>query len=87
MPDWTDENLQTYRSGLLRLADVARRAERVIPGHGSVGTNAAERYEADLAYLDELDQTGASADSRVDLELNAELHELNVRRSAFGAGV
>ncbi len=87
MPDWSEVDLETYRSGLLQLAEVAHRAERVIPGHGAVGNDVAERYEADLAYLDELDQTGASADPRVDLELNAELHELNVRRSAFGAGV
>jgi len=87
MPDWTDENLETYRAGLMVLSDVARRAERVIPGHGSVGTDVGGRYEADLAYLDELDQTGASTDPRVDLELNNELHELNVRRSLFASAV
>jgi glyoxylase-like metal-dependent hydrolase (beta-lactamase superfamily II) len=87
MPDWTDDNLETYRAGLMVLSDVARRAERVIPGHGSVGTDVGGRYEADLAYLDELDQTGASTDPRVDLELNNELHELNVRRSLFASAV
>jgi len=87
MPDWTDDNLETYRAGLMVLSDVARRAERVIPGHGSVGTDVGGRYEADLAYLDELDETGASADPRVDLELNNELHELNVRRSLFASAV
>jgi len=87
MPDWTDDNLETYRAGLMVLSDVARRAERVIPGHGSVGTDVGGRYEADLAYLDELDQTGASNDPRVDLELNNELHELNVRRSLFASAV
>ena len=87
MPDWTDENLETYRAGLLLLADVAGRAERVVPGHGSVGFDVRERFEADLAYLDDVDRTGASTDPRVKLELNAELHELNVRRSARGAGV
>lgn len=87
MPDWTDDNLETYRAGLMVLSDVARRAERVIPGHGSVGTDVGGRYEADLAYLDELDQTGASTDPRVDLELNDELHELNVRRSLFASAV
>jgi len=87
MPDWTDANLETYRAGLLLLSDVARRAERVIPGHGSVGVDVRERYEADLAYLNDVDQTGASADPRVDLELNKELHELNVRRSLFASAV
>jgi len=87
MPDWTDANLETYRTGLLLLSDVARRAERVIPGHGSVGVDVRERYEADLAYLNDVDQTGASADPRVDLELNNELHELNVRRSLFASAV
>jgi glyoxylase-like metal-dependent hydrolase (beta-lactamase superfamily II) len=87
MPDWTDVNLETYRAGLLLLSDAARRAERVIPGHGSVGVDVRERYEADLAYLNDVDQTGASADPRINLELNNELHELNVRRSLFAATV
>jgi glyoxylase-like metal-dependent hydrolase (beta-lactamase superfamily II) len=86
MPDSRDETLTTYRTGLTSLAQVVERVDLVIPGHGSVGRDARERYERDLAYLDDLDRTGSSSDERVLLEGNAELHVDNLRRSAWAGG-
>jgi glyoxylase-like metal-dependent hydrolase (beta-lactamase superfamily II) len=83
MPDSADQTLTTYRGGLLSLAAVVSRVDRVIPGHGSVGRDVRERYEQDLAYLDDVDLTGRSADVRIPMDGNVELHAENLARSAF----
>ena len=83
MPDSADQTLTTYRGGLLSLAAVVERVDRVIPGHGRVGRDVRERYEQDLAYLDDVDLTGRSADVRIPMDGNVELHAENLARSAF----
>jgi glyoxylase-like metal-dependent hydrolase (beta-lactamase superfamily II) len=80
-PDDDDVDLLTYRTGLLSLEDVARRSRVVIPGHGTVGDDAAARFERDLRYLDDLEETGASEDPRIHGQDMPELHEANIRRA------
>ena len=50
LPFWPDD-LVAYRRGLDRLEQAAGAAEFVVPGHGSVGTDAADRLAADTALL------------------------------------
>jgi glyoxylase-like metal-dependent hydrolase (beta-lactamase superfamily II) len=83
MPDSNDTTMETYRTGLTSLADVVQRVDLVIPGHGTVGRDPRERYEQDLAYLNDLDRTGTSVDARLALEGNPELHAENIGRSPF----
>ncbi|MGD9991516.1 MAG: hypothetical protein AB7S91_32415, partial [Pseudonocardia sp.] len=82
MPDGGDADLSTYRTGLESLADAVHRARVSIPGHGSVGGRPADRYAADLRYLDDLEARGASDDPRIALDGMAELHAANLRRAA-----
>ena len=61
-----------YLEALEVLTDYCRRARYVIPGHGNVGTNALERLEADLRYLDDVLTFGVSDDPRIQNEGMAE---------------
>jgi glyoxylase-like metal-dependent hydrolase (beta-lactamase superfamily II) len=81
MPDDDDTDLVTYRTGLDSLEEVGRRSRLLVPGHGSVTDNPAERWEADRRYLDDLESSGSSDDSRIGLDGMAELHAANVRRA------
>ena len=83
MPASDDESLAPYRTGLTSFAESAQRVDLVIPGPGSVGRDAHERYELDLAYLDDLDRSGNSSDRRIQLDGNAQLHAENLGRCAF----
>lgn len=48
------DDLPAYLAALDRLAPLAARADVVVPGHGSPGTDAARRLDADRRYLDAL---------------------------------
>jgi glyoxylase-like metal-dependent hydrolase (beta-lactamase superfamily II) len=82
MPDDDDIDLATYRTGLESIEDVVRRSRLLIPGHGSIAENPAQRWEADHRYLDELEARGTSDDVRIGLDGMAELHAANVVRAA-----
>jgi glyoxylase-like metal-dependent hydrolase (beta-lactamase superfamily II) len=82
MPYRSDVDLTTYRTGLESLTDLVRRSRIAVPGHGSVGDDAAARHAADVRYLDELESRGASDDRRIALDGMAELHADNLRRAA-----
>jgi glyoxylase-like metal-dependent hydrolase (beta-lactamase superfamily II) len=84
MPDDRDTDLVTYRAGLESLADVVRRSSVLVPGHGSVSHDPLERCEADLRYLDDVEDAGASDDERIALPGMPELHERNLERAAAG---
>lgn len=58
------DDVASYLEGLDRLAAVAARAEVVIPGHGSVGTDPLARLDADRRYLGEVLRRGRSDDPR-----------------------
>lgn len=81
MPDEDNPDLSAYLQGLDYLADVARRCDVVIPGHGSPGRRPLERIDADRRYLDDLLTRGDSDDPRVTYPDNVELHAANQRRA------
>lgn len=56
------DDLPAYRRGLERLSGVAAAARYVIPGHGGVGTDAADRLVADQALLREAARGNALPD-------------------------
>jgi glyoxylase-like metal-dependent hydrolase (beta-lactamase superfamily II) len=51
LPFWPDD-VPAYLEALDLLADVAARADIVIPGHGSVGSDALTRVDADRRFID-----------------------------------
>jgi glyoxylase-like metal-dependent hydrolase (beta-lactamase superfamily II) len=77
LPDDSPNSLVDYRAGLEALAPYASVARFVIPGHGSVTTDGAERLAADLAYLDDLAAGRESADARRANPGMAEVHAAN----------
>lgn len=64
LPFWPDD-LPAYLAALDMLAPYAAQASLVIPGHGTVGGDAAARLDADRRYLDDVQRRGSSDDSRV----------------------
>jgi hypothetical protein len=50
----------------------------VIPGHGSITSEGAERVAADLAYLDDLAAGRESTDARIGNPEMAEAHAANL---------
>lgn len=64
LPFWPDD-LPAYLAALDVLAPFAAQASVVIPGHGTVGRDAAARLDADRRYLDDVMSRGASDDLRV----------------------
>jgi glyoxylase-like metal-dependent hydrolase (beta-lactamase superfamily II) len=60
------DQLNTYEAALDRLAEAAKHADVVIPGHGAVakGTEVAARFAADRAYLDALRREEEPSDER-----------------------
>lgn len=69
------DDLPAYLEALDLLAPYARMAELVIPGHGTVGTDAAARLDADRRYLDEVLRRRPCADPRLGNPGMAEVHE------------
>lgn len=63
LPFWPDD-VPAYERALEVLEPYARAARVVIPGHGSVGSDAAARWEADRQYLADVRRTGESGDPR-----------------------
>ncbi len=58
------DDLAAYTEALDRLVPFAARAELVVPGHGTVGSDALARLDADRRYLDEMVRAGESDDAR-----------------------
>lgn len=58
------DDIPAYLNALDLLADAAARADVVIPGHGTPGTAALERLDADRRYLDDVLTRGRSDDPR-----------------------
>ncbi len=81
MPADDDVDLVTYRTGLVSLEPVVRRSRLLIPGHGSVSDHPADRFDADLRYLDDVESRGASEDSRIELPDMSALHAANLLRA------
>jgi glyoxylase-like metal-dependent hydrolase (beta-lactamase superfamily II) len=69
------DDLASYVTALDALAPFAAQAELVIPGHGTVGTDARRRLEADRRYLDDVVRTGDSTDPRIRNDGMADMHE------------
>ena len=81
MPDEANPNLIAYLAGLDRLAEVARRCDLLIPGHGTPTTDPMSRIDADRRYLDAICRTGRSDDPRIALPDMADLHASNLARA------
>lgn len=64
LPFWPDD-LPAYLHALDVLADFARRAAVVIPGHGRPGTDALARVDADRRFLDTVARGGDPDDPRL----------------------
>lgn len=58
------DDVPSYERALEILEPYARAARVVIPGHGSVGSDAFARWDADRRYLADLRRTGKSDDPR-----------------------
>jgi glyoxylase-like metal-dependent hydrolase (beta-lactamase superfamily II) len=58
------DDVPAYERALEMLEPYARVARIVVPGHGSVGTDAFARWEADRRYLADVRRTGESNDPR-----------------------
>lgn len=58
------DDVPAYERALEMLEPYARAARIVVPGHGSVGTDAFARWEADCRYLADVRRTGESNDPR-----------------------
>lgn len=82
LPFYPDD-LPAYLEALDRLAPYAARAEVVIPGHGNVGSDAADRLDADRRYIDAVLNTGESIDPRIANPSMAEDYE-HLQRLARG---
>jgi glyoxylase-like metal-dependent hydrolase (beta-lactamase superfamily II) len=76
-----DETLEHYAAGLESLYAVVCATRWLIPGHGSVTSDARARYDADMRYLDDLVAGRSSDDRRILDPENADLHEENLRRA------
>ena len=64
LPFYPDD-LPSYREALDLLANYARRALVVIPGHGSPGSDALARLDADRRFLDDVTAGREPSDERV----------------------
>lgn len=85
LPFYPDD-VPAYRHALDLLAPFAARAAVVVPGHGTVGSDALARLDADRRYLDAVQSHGTSDDARIAnpgmLEEYAHLQRLMAERSA-----
>jgi len=83
LPFWPDD-LPAYRRALDVLADVARLAEVVVPGHGTPGRDALARVDADRRVLDTVARGGTPDDPRLGNPGMAEVLE-HLRALAAGS--
>lgn len=77
------DDLPAYLSALDVLAPFAAEASLAIPGHGTVGSDALARLDADRRYLDDMIRTGSSDDPRIGNPGMAEEHA-HLRGMVFG---
>lgn len=75
------DDLPSYVAALDLLAPFAAQAGVIVPGHGTVGSDALVRLDADRRYLDDMIRSGSSNDPRVGLPGMADAHA-RVRRIA-----
>jgi glyoxylase-like metal-dependent hydrolase (beta-lactamase superfamily II) len=77
------DQLAAYETALDRLADAARHADVLIPGHGAVahGPELAARLTADRAYLDALRRAEDPPDPRLAQDWLAGPHRSNLDRA------
>jgi len=76
-----DESLEHYAAGLERLREAVNSVGWLVPGHGTVTSDAVARYDADRRYLDDLMSGRQSEDPRVLDPENASLHRSNLARA------
>ena len=78
-----DDQLGAFESALDRLAEAARHADVLIPGHGAVaeGPEVAARIAADRAYIDALRQGEEPVDARLETDWLAGIHQANVEQA------
>ncbi len=81
MPAQDDVTLETYLTGLERLADAVSAARVLIPGHGTPTSHPVARMNADRRYLDDLLAGRVSNDPRIADPENADLHMANLARA------
>lgn len=86
MPADDDVTLETYAEGLERLRDAVLAARWLVPGHGTPTDRPADRFWADMRYLDALLAGRASDDPRIDDPAMQDLHRANVRRAQPSSG-
>jgi glyoxylase-like metal-dependent hydrolase (beta-lactamase superfamily II) len=86
MPADDDTTLETYLTGLERLREPVARARLLVPGHGTPTGRPQERLDADLRYLTDLLERGASEDPRTAAPGMADLHAANVARARLTRG-
>ena len=73
-PDADEPDLKSYLEGLDRLADVVRRSQVLVPGHGSPTYMPMERLDADRRYLDAVMAGRAIDDPRLAEPDNQAIH-------------
>lgn len=81
MPADDETDLTTYLAALDQLEPVVRRAQVLVPGHGSPSEHPMERLDADRRYLEALLCEREPDDDRIHFPGMAELHASNVRRA------
>jgi glyoxylase-like metal-dependent hydrolase (beta-lactamase superfamily II) len=86
MPADEDRTLEAYLAGLARLRDAAARARILVPGHGTPTDRPLARYDADMRYLSDLLERGASDDPRACDPAMAGLHAANLDRARITRG-
>lgn len=80
MPE-DDESLEHYAVGLESLYEAVCATRWLIPGHGTVTSDARSRYDADMRYLDDLLAGRPSDDPRIHDPENAALHRENLGKA------
>ncbi|GAB2596621.1 MBL fold metallo-hydrolase [Kribbella endophytica] len=80
--------VSAYETALDRLAEAARYADVVIPGHGSVaqGPEIAARLAADRAYVEALSRGEDPSDARLAQDWLAGPHQANLKQAGPSAG-
>ncbi|MFN8185386.1 MAG: MBL fold metallo-hydrolase [Candidatus Nanopelagicales bacterium] len=82
MPDAGDPDLVAYLVGLDRLADVVRRCEVLVPGHGSPTNDPLSRLDADRRYLDDVLHGRTVSDPRLTEPGMRDLHVRTIQQAA-----
>ena len=82
-----DDQVDAYATALERLNEAAGHVDVVVPGHGSVaeGPEVAARLAADRAYIDALRRGEEPADTRLDVDWMAGIHQSNLDLAARAA--